>query len=95
MLGRAFHSKDSTRRTKELPIDRQDKVVEKHRSGDGHKNISKALNIPWSLVMAIINKWKVYGTTKTLPRSGHPSKLDDEGLSHICSTARIRRPYAL
>ena len=35
------------------------------------------MNIPWSTVKMIINKWKVYGTTKTLPRSGHHSKLED------------------
>ena len=26
----------------------------------------------------IIKKWKEYGTTKTLPRSSHPSKVDDQ-----------------
>ena len=61
---------------KELSKDLQDKVVERHRSGDGNENITKALNIPWSMVKTIIKKWKGYGTTKTLPRSGRPSKLD-------------------
>ena len=45
--------------------------------GMGINNISKALNIPWSTVKTIMKKWKAYGTTKTLPRSGRPSKLDD------------------
>ena len=63
--------------TKELSKDHLDKVVKRHRSGDGYKNISKALNIPWSRVKTIVKKWKAYGTTKTLPRSGCPSKLDD------------------
>ena len=57
LLGRAFQSKYSTMSTKELSKDLQDKVVERHRSGDGYKNISKALNISWSTVTTIINKW--------------------------------------
>ena len=73
--------------TKELSKDLQDKVVERHRSGDGDKNISKALNISWNTVKTIIKKWKAYGTTKTLPRSGCPSKLDDQVRRRM-----IRRP---
>ena len=69
--------------TKELSKYLQDKVVERQRSGDGYKNISKVLNIPWSTVKTIIKKWKAYGTTKTLPRSGRPSKLDDQTRSLI------------
>ena len=64
--------------TKELSKDLRDKVVERHRSGDAYKNITKALNIPWSRVKTIIKKCKVYGTTKTMPRLGHPSKVDDQ-----------------
>ena len=64
--------------TKELSKDLLDKVVERHRSGDAYKNITKALNIPRSTVKTIIKKWKAYGTTKTLPSSGRPSKLDDQ-----------------
>ena len=45
--------------TKELTKDRWDKVVERYRSGVGYKNISKALNIPWSTVKTMIKKWKV------------------------------------
>ena len=65
--------------TKELSKDLQDNVVERNRSGDGYKNMSKALNILWSTVKTIIKKWKAYGTTKTLPRSGcpPPPKLGD------------------
>ena len=77
-MSNAFHSKDSTMTTKELSKDLRDKVVERHRSGDGYKNISKALNIFQSTVKTIIKKWKAYGTTKTLPISRCPSKLDDQ-----------------
>ena len=65
-------------RPKELSKDLRDKVVERHRLGDGYKNISKALNISSRTVKTIIKKWKVYGPTKTLPISSRPFKLDDQ-----------------
>ena len=63
---------------KELSKNFWDKVVERHGSGNECKNISKALNIPWSTVKTIIKKLKTYGTTKTLSISGRPSKLDNQ-----------------
>ena len=79
--------------TKELSKDLQDKIVERHRSGDLYRNISKALNIPWSTVKTIIKNWKAYGTFKTLPRSGHPSKLDDHVKRRLIREA-TKRPIA-
>ncbi|KAL0201197.1 hypothetical protein M9458_004384, partial [Cirrhinus mrigala] len=61
-------SKEHTRQVRE-------KVIEKFKAGLGHKKISQALNIPWSTVQAIIQKWKEYGTTVNLPRQGRPPKL--------------------
>ena len=58
-----------------------------HRSGDWQKNISKALNIPWSTIKTIIKKWKAYSTTKTLLRSGRPSKLDDQSKRRLIREA--------
>ena len=74
-------------RIKELSKDLQDKNVERHRSGDGYINISKALNIIWSTVRTIIKKWKTYGATKTLPRSGRPSKLYDQARQRLIREA--------
>ena len=79
--------------TKELSKDLRDKVVERHRSGDGENNILKALNISWSTVKTIIKKWKAYGTIKTLPRSGRPSKLDDQARRKLIREA-TKRPMA-
>ena len=79
--------------TKQLSRDLRDKVVERHRSGDGDKSTSKALNIPWSTVKTIIDKWKAYGTTKILHRSGRPSKLDDQARRRLIIEA-TRRPMA-
>ena len=84
---------NTTMSTKELSKGLRDKVVERHRSGDGNKNTPKALNIPWSRVRTFIKKWKVYGTTKTLLKSGHPSKLDDQARRRLIREA-TKRPMA-
>ena len=62
-------------------------------SGDGYTNISKTLNVPWSTVKTISKKWKAYGTTKNLPRSGRPSKLDDQARRRLIRKA-TKRPMA-
>jgi hypothetical protein len=38
-----------------------------------------ALKVPKNTVVAIILKWKKFGTTKILPRAGRPAKLSDRG----------------
>lgn len=60
--------------SKDLPKQVRDKVVERYTSGEGYKNISKALKMPLRTVKTIIKKWKVYDSQ---PKSGRPSKLDD------------------
>ena len=45
------------------------------------------MNIPWSTVKTIIKKWKVCGITKTLPRSGRPSKPDDQARRRLIKEA--------
>ncbi|XP_073323188.1 uncharacterized protein [Pagrus major] len=45
----------------------------------GYRKISAALTVPMSKVASIIRKWKKFGTTRTLPRTGHPAKLSDRG----------------
>ena len=65
-------------RPKELSKDLQDKVVERHSSADGYKNISKALNMPWSTVKTIIKKWKAYGT-RCLDQAVPPNSMTKQG----------------
>uniref|UniRef100_A0AAZ3QYH8 Sleeping Beauty transposase HTH domain-containing protein n=1 Tax=Oncorhynchus tshawytscha TaxID=74940 RepID=A0AAZ3QYH8_ONCTS len=67
-------------RSKELSIELRDRIVSRHRSGEGNQNISAALKVPKNTVASIILKWKKFGTTKTLPRAGCPSaKLSNRG----------------
>ena len=73
----------------------RDKIVERHKSGEGYKKISKSLNISSSTVRSIIRKWKVHRTTETLPRSGCPSKLSNQARSRLVSEATVRPTVTL
>ena len=53
-------------RSKELSIELRDKIVSRHRSGEGYKTMSEALKVPKNIVASTILKWKKFGTTKTL-----------------------------
>ena len=41
--------------------------------------MSAALKVPKNTVASNILKWKKFGTTKTLPRAGHPARLSTWG----------------
>ncbi len=64
-------------RSKELPEELRDRIVARHRSGQGYKKMSAALKVPKSTVASIILKWKTFGTN--LPRAGRPAKLSYRG----------------
>uniref|UniRef100_A0A671VMH4 Tc1-like transposase DDE domain-containing protein n=1 Tax=Sparus aurata TaxID=8175 RepID=A0A671VMH4_SPAAU len=66
-------------RSKELPKELRDRIVARHRSGQGYKKMSAALKVPKSTVASTILKWKKFGTTRTLPRPGRPAKLSNRG----------------
>ena len=64
---------------KELSVDLRDRIVSRHRSGDGYRKIATALKIPMSTVVSIICKWKTFVTTRTLLIAGRQSILSDQG----------------
>ncbi len=66
-------------RSKELPEELRDRIVARHRSGQGYRKNSAALKVPKSTVASIILKWKTFGMTRTLPRAGRPAKLSYRG----------------
>ena len=49
--------------------------------------------MPRSTVKSIIKKWKVFGTTQTLPGSGRHSKLDERARRKLVREA-TKRPTA-
>jgi hypothetical protein len=65
-------------RSKELSVELRDRIMSRHRSGEGYQNISVALKVPKNTVASIILKWKKFGTTKRLPRAGHPAKQSNQ-----------------
>uniref|UniRef100_A0A803J782 RBR-type E3 ubiquitin transferase n=1 Tax=Xenopus tropicalis TaxID=8364 RepID=A0A803J782_XENTR len=77
---------------RELPKHQRDLIVKRYHSGEGYKRISKAFDIPWNTVKSVI-KWRKYGTTVTLPRTGHPSKIDEKTRRKLVREA-TKRPTA-
>uniref|UniRef100_A0AAY5K3U8 Transposase Tc1-like domain-containing protein n=1 Tax=Esox lucius TaxID=8010 RepID=A0AAY5K3U8_ESOLU len=79
---------------RELPKHQKDLIVERYQSGEGYKRTSKALDIPWNTVKTVIIKWRKYGTTETLPRTGRPSKIDEKTRRKLVREAS-KRPTAI
>jgi hypothetical protein len=53
-------------RSKELFVELRDRIVLRHRSGEGYQKTSAVLKVPKNTVASIILKWKKFGTTTTL-----------------------------
>ena len=62
-----------------MSIELLDRIVSRHRYGEGYQQMSAALKVPKNTVASIILKWKKLGTTQTFPRAGHPAKLSNRG----------------
>ena len=69
----ACQSKNQAMRLKELSVELRDRL----RSWEDYQKIATALKVPKNTVASIILTWKKFGTTKTLPRAGHPAKLSN------------------
>jgi hypothetical protein len=54
-------------------VPRQDCVEE------GYQKMFAAIKVPKNTMASIILTWKKFGTTKSLPRAGHPAKLRNRG----------------
>jgi hypothetical protein len=56
-------AKKQAMRSKELSVVR-DRIVLRHRSGEGYHNMTAALKVPKITVASMILKWKKFGTTQ-------------------------------
>jgi hypothetical protein len=65
--------------SKELSVELRDRIMLRHRSGEGYQKCFAVLKVPKNTVASITLKWKKFGTTKTLPRVGRPAKLSNRG----------------
>ena len=63
VISSVCQSEKQAMRSRELSLDLRDRIVSRHRSGEGYKKISAALKVPKSTVASIILKWKKFGIT--------------------------------
>ena len=52
-------------KSKELSVELQDRIVSRHRSGEGYQKMFAALKVPKNTVVYIILKWKKFETTNS------------------------------
>ena len=65
-------------KNKELSRDMRDRIIERHKEGQGYRKSSKEMNLALSRVGNIIRKYKKYGNgTVNLPRNGRPRKINE------------------
>ena len=62
-----------------MSVELRDRIVSRHRSGEGSQNISAALKVTKNTVASISLKLNKFGTTKTISRAGCPAKLSNRG----------------
>jgi hypothetical protein len=66
-------------RSKELSIELRDRILSRHRSGEGNQNIFTALKVPKNTLAYIILKWKKFGTTRLFLELAAWAKLSNRG----------------
>lgn len=66
---------------KEYNMFTRDRIIEKWESGVS--DIAKQLNIPYSSVYGIVQKWKANETVESTPRCGGPKKLKSIDLRYL------------
>lgn len=52
-------------------------VVGRHQAGEKRAQIARAMELPWSTVNSIVQKYVATGTVVTSTRSGRPLKLTE------------------
>jgi hypothetical protein len=71
--------KNQAMRSKELSVELRERIVLRHRSGEGYQKMSATLKVPKDTVASIIVKCKKFVTTRTHPRAGNVAKLSNRG----------------
>ena len=73
---------------KEVSEHLRKKIIEFHSEGISCKEISTHVNVPFSTVGSIIRKFKEYGTTVSLPKSGAPRKIGFRSHRHLLKSIK-------
>ncbi|KAG2465867.1 TCB1 transposase, partial [Polypterus senegalus] len=66
-------------KSKKLSVDLRDRIVSRHKSGEGYRKISAALKVPVSTVASIIRKWKKFETPGLFVELAKSYELNDWG----------------
>ena len=68
----------------------RDRIIERHKRGQGYRKIGKEMNLALSTVGNIIRKYKKCGDgTANLPRNGRPRKINERTLRWISRNVQI------
>ena len=68
----------------------RDRIIERHKGGQGYRNISKDINLALSTVGNIIRKYKKCGDgTANFPRNGTPRKINERTTRWISRNVQI------
>ena len=77
-------------KTKELTRDMWDRIIERHKGGQGYRKISKEMNLALSPVGTIIRKYKEYGAgTANLSRNRRSRKINERTSRWISRNVQI------
>ena len=77
-------------KAKELSRDMRDRIIERHKGGQGYRKISTEMNLALSTVGNIIRKYKKYGDgAENLPRNGRPRKINERTSRWISRNVQI------
>ena len=75
---------------KELSRDMRNRIIERHKGGQGYRRIRKEMNLARSTVGNIIRKYEKYGDgTTNLPRNGRPRKINERTSRWISRNVQI------
>ena len=75
--------------SKEIQEQMRNKVTDIYQSGKGYKAICNALELQWTPVRDIINKWRKHGTMVNLLQTGQPTKITP-GAHRLSSLASVK-----
>ena len=68
----------------------RDRIIERHKEGQGYRKISKEMNVALSTVGNITRKYKKYGdSTANLPRNGRMRKINERNSRWISRYVQI------
>ena len=77
-------------KTKELSCDMRDRIIERHKRGQGYRKFCKEMNLPLSIVWNIIRKSKKYGDgSANLLRNGRLIKINERTSRWISRNVQI------